>query len=222
MTFVINSINYKFLITILSSSNEKLLKLVYNTIVNQNNHNLFYTIVIVINSINPLYYSNVCKEFENINVEIIQTQSNGKPGMGHNSVFKIFYSKKIYDYLINIDGDDFLYPYALHQLSKILIYNPTVVVGGNEDYICNFKDLYNINDCYDLNYKYFIYTQPNIPIKKTFDLYNNGTAFRLVLLSKSIFDHNISKYYCEESSVFDDYLFYLHVINLHYTTLSTI
>ena len=213
---------YKILITLLTSYNEFILYSSYKSIINQVNHNLFYTIVIVVNSLNPDYYNDVCKKFKTIDVEIIQTVSNGKPGMGHNSILEIFKNKNTYDYLIPIDGDDFLYPYALHQLSKILIYNPTVVVGGNEDYICNFKDLYNINDCYDLNYKYFIYTQPNIPIKKTFDLYNNGTAFRLVLLHKSIFNHNIDKYYCEESSVFDDYLFYLHVINLHYTTQSTI
>ena len=212
----------KFLITILSSYNEFILYNSYKSIINQINHNLDYTIVIIINSLDQSYYNTVCKLFKNIIVEIVETKTNGKPGMGHNSVLNIFKNKKEYDYLIPIDGDDFLYPYALHQLNKILHYNPTIVVGGNEDYICNFKDLYTKNDCYNLNHEYFIYTQPNLPIQKSFDLYNKGTVFRLILLHKSIFSYNIDKYYCENSSVFDDYLFYLNIMNLYYTTQSNI
>lgn len=210
----------KFLITLLTSYNEYILYLSYKSIIKQINHNLDYTIVIVVNSLNQNYYNDVCKKFQSYNIEIIQTQSNGKPGMGHNSVLEIFHQKKEYDYLIPIDGDDFLYPHALHQLSKILIYNPTIVVGGNEDYICNFKDLYNDEDCYYLNHKYFLYSQPNIPINKIFTLYSSGTPFRLILLHKSIFSYNIdiNKFYCEKSTVFDDYLFYLNVLQLNYTT----
>ena len=208
----------KLLITILSSYNEFVLYNSYKSIIEQLDTNLDYTILIIVNSLNKSYYKNVCDIFKNIIVDIIETPSNGKPGMGHNSVLNIFKNKKEYDYLIPIDGDDFLYPYALHQINKILIYKPTIVVGGNEDYICNFKDLYNENDCYNLNNQYFIYTQPNIPIKKTFELYNKGTVCRLILLHKSIFLYNIDKYYCEKSSVFDDYLFYLNIMNLYYTT----
>ena len=35
-------------------------------------------------------------------------------------VYLMYFMKKKYDYLISIDGDDFLYPYALHQLEKCL------------------------------------------------------------------------------------------------------
>ena len=56
----------KFLITLLSSSNEKLLKLSYNTIINQYKHNLNYTIVIVVNTLDKSYFQKVQKEFENI------------------------------------------------------------------------------------------------------------------------------------------------------------
>ena len=208
----------RFLITLLSSYNEFILYNSYKSIINQINCDLDYTILIIVNSLNKSYYNDVCKKFKNIIVEIIETESNGKPGKGHNSVLEIFKKRKIYDYLIPIDGDDFLYPHALHQLNKILLYNPTIVVGGNEDYICNFKNLYNVNNCYSLNNTYFLFTQPNIPIKKTFTLFKRGTDFRLILLHRSIFKYNIDKYYCEKSSVFDDYLFYLNVLNLQYTT----
>ena len=209
---------FKFLITLLTSYNEYILYLSYMSIIQQMKHNLDYTIVIIVNSLDESYYNNVCKRFESINVEIIQTESNGRPGKGHNSILELFKNRSEYDYLIPIDGDDFLYPYALQQISKILIYNPTIIVGGNEDYICNFKNLYEVNDCYNLNHKYFLYSQPNIPIKKTFMLRNNGTVFRLILLHKSVFLYTKDKFYCETSTVFDDYLFYLNVLELYYKT----
>ena len=40
-------------------------------------------------------------------------------GKGHNSLFEIFRQKTNFDYLIFIDGDDFLYPYALYQLQNV-------------------------------------------------------------------------------------------------------
>ena len=80
----------KFLVTLLTSSNSSLLKLSYDTIINQLNHYLDYTIVIVVNSLDTHYYDNVLHTFKNIKVEIIQTESNGKPGKGHNSLFTIF------------------------------------------------------------------------------------------------------------------------------------
>ena len=38
--------------------------------------------------------------------------------MGHNSLINLFNNRPIYDYMLMIDGDDFLYPYALNQLQK--------------------------------------------------------------------------------------------------------
>ena len=84
----------KYLITLLTSSNSKLLKLSYNTIKKQINHNFNYTIVIVVNTLNTEYFEEVLNEFKDIEVEIIETESNGKPGKGHNSLFEIFKKKK--------------------------------------------------------------------------------------------------------------------------------
>ena len=119
----------------------------------------------------------------------------------------------------------FYIPSILQQLSKILIYNPTIIVGGNEDYISNFKDLYNKENCYYLENSYFLYTEPNINSEIYFKLNSKGTPFRLILLHKSVFNYsdmlfeNVeNKLYCEKSKVFDDYLFYLYVLYLYYTT----
>ena len=108
----------KFVLFILTSSNEKLLKVTYNSAINQKNHNLNYTIIIVVNSLDVSYFKKVKSEFNNIDVEIIQTFSNGKPGMDHNSCIELFKIRKQYEYMLLLDGDDFLYPYALNQLSK--------------------------------------------------------------------------------------------------------
>ena len=64
----------KFLITLLTSSNSRLLKLVYNTIINQKNNYLNYTIIIVVNTLNIEYYQEVLLEFKDIYVAIIETK----------------------------------------------------------------------------------------------------------------------------------------------------
>ena len=181
------------LITILTSFNEYILYEIYNSIINQKNHNLNYDIIIVINSLNKNYYNDVLKKFENIDVEIIETKSNGKPGMGHNSCINLFKNRKQYDYLIPIDGDDYLYPYGLHQIEKIFIYNPDIIVGGNEDVISNFKELYTKNTSVDLNHKYFLNIEPNLLIKKELILGNKGTPYRLLLMNRKIFSYDIEK-----------------------------
>ena len=168
-----------FLITILTSYNELILYDTFLSIYNQINHTLTYTIVIIVNSKNPKYYKNVCEKFSKYNIEIVETETNGKPGKGHNSVIHYFKNNPQYDYLIPIDGDDFLYPRALQQLSKILIYNPVIIVGGNEDYISNFKEVYKSDNCHFLENSYFLYTEPNINTQINFTL--NGKGIRVLV-----------------------------------------
>ena len=221
------------LISILTSYNEYILYYTFlsinNQINNQTNNNINYTIIIIVNSLDSQYFLNVCKKFKEYDIEIIETKSNGRPGMGHNSVITHFKNNPQYEYLIPIDGDDFLYPSALEQLTKIVVYNPTIVVGGNEDYISNFKELYKSDNCHKLEKSYFLYTEPNINVPINFKLHSKGTPFRLILLNKSVFK-NIDKLfinseyklYCEKSKVFDDYLFHLYVLYLHYYTTCNI
>ena len=218
--------NYKFLITLLSSSNSKLLKLVYECIVNQKNHNLNYTIIIVVNTLDETYYSEVCQEFKDINIEIIETKSNGKPGMGHNSLFEIFYEKKQFDYLISLDGDDFLYPYGLHQLSKCFNINTNldcVCLYGNDtirDYLSPFdqSDIYLSNHFY-LRMGYNIpkvFNESELLVNPfTYDI-NKGvqTIIRFIMCSRKFVEKNIkTELYCEKCYILDDYRFYLNFID---------
>jgi hypothetical protein len=115
------------LITFLTS-NEKNIKWLRQSITvakNQQNNiesktSYIITLCIVVNSLNPNYFNRVVKEFPN--VWCLQTKSNGLPGKGHNSVLNIFkhyrntLTREPFDYLIPLDGDDFLYPVAVLRI----------------------------------------------------------------------------------------------------------
>ena len=219
--------NYKFLITLLSSSNSKLLKLSYNTIINQNKHNIDYTIILIINSSDKNYYQEVCKEFKNISVEIIETESNGKPGKGHNSLFEIFRQKTEFDYLISIDGDDFLYPYALYQLQKCFSIeeNIEVVCIYGNDTIRDYTSQYDSSDIYLQNH-FYLRMGYNLPKNFSeselltnplrYDIVNNGvqTIIRFIMCSRAFINKNKNTlFYCEKCNILDDYHFYLQFIN---------
>ena len=218
--------NSKFLITLLSSSNSKLLKLVYECVLNQKNHTLDYTIIIIVNSLDKSYYNEVCNEFKNIDIEIVETESNGKPGMGHNSLFKVFYEKKEYDYLISLDGDDFLYPYALHQLSKCFNKKndlDCVCLYGNDtirDYLSPFdqSDIYLSNHFYlrmGYNIPKTFSSSDSLINPFTYDI-NKGvqTIIRFIMCSRKFVENNVNtQLYCEKCNVLDDYRFYLNFID---------
>ena len=214
-------------IFILTNNNEKLLKLVYNTVLKQKNHNFTYNIIIVVNSLNEDYYKDVLKEFENINVEIIKTESNGKPGMGHNSCINLFKIRKEYNYMIMIDGDDFLYPYALNQLNKcfekknnldILMLKSTDKLKYIEENEYDLLDI-NLNNNFALStktyvdYKLYPWNKEHIELS---NFYNNSlcTPLRLFLLHRNVLDYIKDDLYHNECSLYDDYLMFLYYIRL--------
>ena len=217
----------RFLITLLTSSNERLLKLSYETVINQKNHNLDYEVIIVVNSLNSDYYSDVCKEFSDYDVEIVETESNGKPGKGHNSLFNVFFERIDYDYMISLDGDDFLYPYALSQLEKCLKMKEKldiICLYGN-DTIRGFNDSEGNNDIYLTN-NFYLRMGYNIPkifhesksLKNPFNcnIETNGviTVLRFILCSRDFIIKNKDiDLYCNECNILDDYRFYLNFID---------
>lgn len=217
--------NKKFLLCILTSSNAKLLKIVYNTALNQRNHNLDYTIIIIVNSLDESYYDNVCKEFESIDVEIIQTESNGKPGMGHNSVINIFKNRIQYQYMLLLDGDDFLYPSALEQLSKCFEKEPDLdmLVLKSTDKLkyldyeeCDFFDI-NLNNNFIVTSKIYVDYKLypwNIEHMEISNFYKNSlcTPIRLFLLNRTIFKHYNNDLFHNECKLYDDYLTFLYFI----------
>jgi len=112
----------KYLVGILCSSNVRLLRETVNSVTNQINFD-DYHIFIVVNTLDEVFYQDVIREFGYNKHEklkkIIRTESNGSPGKGHNSVLEIFYNNYNYENLIKVDGDDFLFPYAIERINNI-------------------------------------------------------------------------------------------------------
>jgi len=215
----------KYLLSLLTSGKIEFLKESYRSIVQQKDTILNYDIIIIVNTLNDDYYKEVIDTM--CACKIIRTESNGYPGKGHNSVLKYFRQHPEYDYIITLDGDDFLYPYALHKLEKYLHppYNPDILLlpfsdmlvskyGGNKlsypiDNKCylyyNIKELNNMDSV----------VKKNNPFTNNID--NVNTPGRLIFLSRKALDMNLK--YDETLKWYDDLYPFLQL--LEYNTIST-
>ena len=122
----------KYLVGILCSSNIPLLRESLNSVINQQNFD-DYHIFIIVNTLNEVFYQDVIREFgynkHDKLKKIIRTESNGFPGKGHNSVLDIFYKNYKYDYLIKLDGDDFLFPTAIERINNVQVTENSDVIS---------------------------------------------------------------------------------------------
>ena len=219
----------KYLLTILCSSNLELLKISFESAANQLNYDN-YDIFIVINTLNEEFYKEVLNYYkENMHKKlkkIIRSESNGKPGKGHNSLLDIFKSEPEYEYLLILDGDDFYYPCALERINfinenyKLDLFFLTantkiskkIEINNNEIE----KKIDNIQQ--DINYNYnTTYTiskfQNIVGIGKE---YNDiiATPFRLIATNRKIFK-NYNKLFDENMKLYDDYYLYLLIYKLY-------
>ena len=219
----------KYLLTILCSSNLDLLKISFESAANQLNYDN-YDIFIVINTLNEEFYKEVLNYYkENMHKKlkkIIRSESNGKPGKGHNSLLDIFKSEPEYEYLLILDGDDFYYPCALERINfinenyKLDLFFLTantkiskkIEISNNEIE----KKIDNIQQ--DINYNYnTTYTiskfQNIVSIGKE---YNDviATPFRLIATNRKILK-NYNKLFNENMKLYDDYYLYLLIYKLY-------
>lgn len=214
----------KILIIILASNKIELLKESYKSACNQKNldeEKYCYDIILNINTLDDEFYKSVLIEFPNVN--IIKTESNGKPGKGHNSSINIFRNDKNYDYLITFDGDDFLYPYALHRFTLYLQYKPDFLLLPCNDILS--KKIYdNKSLSIDLNNKAFLsfsnyshnmkenlYNVKLNPFK--YPLESINTPGRLLFQSRKTLEYNIS--FDENLQVYDDLHAFLQIMELN-------
>lgn len=204
------------LVTILTSNNLELLKTTYYSVKNQKNTNIKFDIFIIVNTLNPDYFLKVKNEFPN--TVIIQTESNGRPGKGHNSLFEIFKKHDKYDYMWPLDGDDILYPYCFKRLEIYLNYKPDILLLPFSDKLTiqfpeNSLHYCLSNKCYLQfnNYVKNMRNQWNNDKKSPFDNNINltNTAGRLILCSRKAL--NINLQYSEELKWFDDMLLFLQI-----------
>lgn len=215
----------KYLVAILTSSDENLCKLTYYSIINQENHNLIYDIIIIVNSINIEYYQKVVNLFENIEkpVKIIESISNEYPGKGHNSVLQTFKNSENYTHCILIDSGDFFYPSAFKNLSYYVEYNPDILfISFHDNLTSNIIDqnIPNIsinNKCF-LNYnidnitsKLWLEVKSQNPFYNDINLLN--TPARPYIFSKKILEYDI--FYDENMKLYDDFIVFIKCFELY-------
>lgn len=211
------------MICLLTSSRIDFLQASYNSILNQKHIDMSYDIFIIVNTINDEYYQQVLSTFHNVN--IIRTESNGKPGKGHNSVINFFNDNIDYDFLFMIDGDDFLYPSALQHIESyinsknplmlMLMYNDTVsfnLESTNTSHIIinnNAYLLYNFNSIMDSKWE-------KVKSKNPFhnNIYDLNTIGRIILFSRDSLQYNIQ--YDENCFLYDDFYPSMQFLELAY------
>tara|TARA_B110000208_G_scaffold77208_1_gene98924 strand:+ start:5379 stop:11732 length:6354 start_codon:yes stop_codon:yes gene_type:complete len=202
------------LITLLTTSNIQYLKILYETIINQIDVNIDYDIVIIVNTLNKNYFKKVKKQFSNI--KVIETKSNGKPGKGHNSILDYFKNNNKYDYLLPIDGDDFLYPSAISILEEFINKSYDVLFLGYSD-----KLSYEHNNCLHYNLLDKCYLFYNMKIMNMINSWKKGkispfdnninncnTPGRLILCSRKAIE-KLNLNYDENLKWYDDYILFL-------------
>ena len=207
----------RFLITILTSSRIDLLKNTLASVIKQIEFDN-YDIFIIVNTINELYYHSVIELFKNHSIDklvkIIRTESNGKPGKGHNSLLAIFKHYTEYDYLVIVDGGDKLYPGALKRINALYNLNNYDVINliGNT----KLKGLYKRigveiipgGELHTITTSMFIDTTKGI--KQISADYNNiiATPCRLLSINRKVLSH-YTEMYDERMFIYDDYKTFL-------------
>ena len=123
----------KFLYSVLTSSDLNHCRRAVSTIPDGRN------IVVVVNTQEPDYLDKVVNSDLRNRVTIVNTESNGTPGQGKQSVADYF-MKTDCDYLIPIDGDDFWCEHGCEKLENYITQKQPDVVGLlNEDIFIDEK-----------------------------------------------------------------------------------
>jgi len=207
----------KYLVGILCSSNVRLLKETFLSVLNQLEYD-DYEIMIIVNTLNEEFYQDVMYEFGKNNYtklrKIIRTESNGSPGKGHNSVLKTFYRDCRYDNLIMLDGDDFLFPNAIQRINNVRIAENSDVIClyGNTKIKINNANYHKVknqppksDNTYKLNLDYNVEECMNInSLNEEFNT-TLATPGRLLCVNRKI----LSKYiqlYDERMYIYDDFM----------------
>lgn len=220
----------KILIVPLTSGDLNRLKRCIYTIENQvqpDNHEIEYDIKIVVNTKDAEYANQVkCELGDRYHVEI--TYSDGTPGTGKNSVFDFFRKQKEkYDYLFQIDGDDFLYPSCFTQLSKFIDQGWDIVSFQSMDWMStNFTDKMPYAPI--IENKLWIYSwcdnEINLREIEAFKYVSDadfGTGGRIftpgtsMFLGKNFLNHFPNTKHTNKIKLFEDYLFFLKLFHHH-------
>ena len=101
--------------------------------------------MVVCNSTNSQFQIDAEKLCAKFPVKFVNTESNGKLGKGKNAVLEQF-NKTDYDYLFQVDGDDFVYPGAIKKVNDIINKHDFDVLALTEIEVWDGTDLHRINE----------------------------------------------------------------------------
>ena len=101
--------------------------------------------LVVCNSTNSQFQIDAEKLCAKFPVKFVNTESNGKLGKGKNAVLEQFI-KTDYDYLFQVDGDDFVYPGAIKKVNDIINRHDFDVLALTESEVWDGIDLHRINE----------------------------------------------------------------------------
>ena len=136
---------------------------------------------VVINSTDDLYVAKAFEWCREEGIDVTITDSNGRPGKGKNSVLQHFLESE-YDYMVQIDGDDFLQPHGVNLYNWLAKNSPpdgVQLVWGNfwSDHP-NPRALYGVHP-WDKNYLDWV--------KNTFSLEKRGHYYHMYEKREKLF-----------------------------------
>lgn len=204
------------LVAALTSSDEKRLERLIKSLCHQAPAEFIVRGVVVCNTLDESYIAKAQEVANNFEWDFYITESNGKPGKGKNSVLDIFTHNYIdFEYLLLMDGDDFLYPSALQLLERITRTHPDVVGLQTNDIIerveyqgmpkCDIAHGRHLYSWHDVQEN--LYAKPeywNRVVRDNRKLGEHSTPDRIIL-----FSHNgAARLRCSEAlPVYEDYIF---------------
>jgi len=212
--------NIKVLVAVLVSSDLPRAIRCIKSCQSQIDHNLDYEVCVVINTLNEEFKKEMLDycNWEGINIKL--TKSDGTPSTGKNSVFEVFDNKKEFTHLVQIDGDDFLYPTFLRHIERHLKKYPLTDVLGilpcDSIYVNHEPGFYNLDNgfyagLWGTNYSSWAWWIP-FDTDTIFTDDTKGNLSRLMLYSRKI-PNNF--FYDPEQLIGEDYKIHFDLLFAH-------
>ena len=203
----------KIHIGILTSSDAKKAQRAMNSALAQKTYFPEVMVSIIVNSTKGYYFDEVVdlvrEECDSGEVQVVETDSNGKPGMGKNSAFDYMMESEA-DYYMLIDGDDFLYPTALLLLKELMDEGYDLVSGLAQDIWTNDKMTGSWNDNQQNNA--IVFNRDIMP-NTTRDLWTSYSIDRIYCVSHSFLTGLMPKM-PEHLDLYEDFMFTIDVTKL--------
>lgn len=186
----------------------------------QKDHNLEYETYVIINTLDKEFEQKMVDYCEWSGKNYFITKSDGTPSTGKNSVFELFGRREDFTHLVQIDGDDFLYPTFLKHIERHLTKYPNTDVLGilpcDSIYTNNEKDFIKLDNgqyagLWGTNYSDWRFWIPFYE-DSIFSEDNKGNLSRIMLYSRKIPN---KFFYDKEQLIGEDYKIHFDFLFAH-------